>query len=274
MSAPTSIHGPQGPPPVPVPCTWKPLGADPYSVPTAKPELQDIEVLRQEPPSTGNDTELPQLINPATPPPKMPTEDELWDMLDQMKEQVYRDAYAEGLEEARRQVAAEAALLRQQLNDEAAQHHAARTQEHRQALDSLEAASVTLRNEERLVVQDMEHAALQLALGFAEAVVGHAISIPETVIERVKDVLALAPPRGPATIRLSPHDAATIDEAAISQDRTIVVRADPNVERGSCVVEVGDCTIDAQISTALQRLRAQAEGILDGSLPAPANPGT
>ena len=63
--------------------------------------------------------------------------------------------------------------------------------------------------------------------------------------------LALAP-AGDAVVRLHPDDIAT---AGGDFARDLTILADPTVEPGGCIVEIGACTIDAQISTALDRVR-------------------
>jgi flagellar assembly protein FliH len=65
----------------------------------------------------------------------------------------------------------------------------------------------------------------------------------------------------PAVARLSPGDAAAIgDLADLSPSRQLTVVADPTVEPGGAVVEVGSTTIDSQLAEALQRVRAVVVG--------------
>ncbi len=68
-------------------------------------------------------------------------------------------------------------------------------------------------------------------------------------------------PRGAAVVvRLNPDDAALLagsadDLAALSPTATLELVADPAVERGGCLADVGDRTVDAQLSSALARVR-------------------
>ena len=46
------------------------------------------------------------------------------------------------------------------------------------------------------------------------------------------------------------------DPGAIEQDQTAEIVADPTVEPGGCIVDVDACSIDAQIGSAIERMRA------------------
>ncbi len=65
----------------------------------------------------------------------------------------------------------------------------------------------------------------------------------------------------PAVARLSPGDADTIGNLAdLAPSRLLTVVADPTVEPGGALVEVGLTTIDSQLSRALLRVRAVMVG--------------
>ena len=69
----------------------------------------------------------------------------------------------------------------------------------------------------------------------------------------------------PAVARLSPDDADTIGELAdLSPSRPLTVVADPTVEPGGAMVEIGSTTIDSQLSRALERVRAVIVGQPEG----------
>ena len=64
-----------------------------------------------------------------------------------------------------------------------------------------------------------------------------------------------------AVARLSPDDAATIGELTdLAPSRSLTVVADPAVEPGGALVEIGSTTIDSQLSPALERVRAVIAG--------------
>ena len=79
--------------------------------------------------------------------------------------------------------------------------------------------------------------------------------------EAVARALALDESYLPAVARLSPGDADTIaDIAELSPSRPLTVVADPTVEPGGAMVEIGSTTIDSQLSRALERVRAVIVG--------------
>jgi flagellar assembly protein FliH len=79
--------------------------------------------------------------------------------------------------------------------------------------------------------------------------------------EAVARALALEESSLPATARLSPDDADTIGELAdLWPSGPLTVVADPTVEPGGALVEVGSTTIDSQLSQALERVRAVLVG--------------
>jgi flagellar assembly protein FliH len=63
-----------------------------------------------------------------------------------------------------------------------------------------------------------------------------------------------------AVVRLHPDDVATLGELGeLESGRTLTVVADPVVERGGALVDIGETTIDSQLSAALDRVRAVLE---------------
>jgi flagellar assembly protein FliH len=59
-----------------------------------------------------------------------------------------------------------------------------------------------------------------------------------------------------AVARLHPSDAAVLAEA----EAGVTIIADPAVEPGGCILEVGESRIDAQLGPALDRVRAALLG--------------
>jgi flagellar assembly protein FliH len=78
--------------------------------------------------------------------------------------------------------------------------------------------------------------------------------------QAVARALALDESTLPAIARLSPEDADTIGELADLSSRPLTVIADPTVEPGGALVEIGSTTIDTQLSHALERVRAVMVG--------------
>ena len=64
----------------------------------------------------------------------------------------------------------------------------------------------------------------------------------------------------PATVRLHPEDAEALGDAdaesgALATTRAVTIVSDSTVAPGGALVEIGDATIDGQLTTALQRVR-------------------
>jgi flagellar assembly protein FliH len=71
--------------------------------------------------------------------------------------------------------------------------------------------------------------------------------------DAVSRVLALDEGMQPATVRLNPGDIEALEEVDLG--RVLNVVADPSVEPGGAVVEIGRATLDGQLGPALERVR-------------------
>ncbi len=79
--------------------------------------------------------------------------------------------------------------------------------------------------------------------------------------EAVARALALDETHLPAVARLSPADVDAITELTeLAPSRPLTVVADPTIEPGGALVEIGSTTIDSQLSAALERVRAVIAG--------------
>lgn len=136
-------------------------------------------------------------------------------------------------------------------------HEAARTAACDRAMQAAAAAAADLRSRHAVALAEIEDAVVELAFELATAVVGRELELAASPgRDAVARALALAPPAGPATVRLHPVDADTIGSMTdLAPGRDVVVVPDGSVEPAGCIVEVGACTVDAQISTALERAR-------------------
>ncbi|HXR23632.1 MAG TPA: FliH/SctL family protein [Acidimicrobiales bacterium] len=106
----------------------------------------------------------------------------------------------------------------------------------------------------------MTEEVIAAAFELAATVVGNELrSRPERAVEVAKALLADLP-TGPAIVRVNPADEAMMAEAATALAATrrdsLVVRADPAVGLGGCIVTSGATTVDARVERALLRARA------------------
>lgn len=162
----------------------------------------------------------------------------------------YADGRAEGYQDGY-------AAGRQEALDAAAQAEAATAEAVQSALDALTRASSELTAQRGEDIAAIEDALVDGALDLATAVVGRELAIS---VAPGRDALArallLADGTGPAMVRMHPDDVATLGEHAdLALGRELRVVDDPAVERGGCIVEVGDGRVDARLSTALDRVR-------------------
>jgi flagellar assembly protein FliH len=97
----------------------------------------------------------------------------------------------------------------------------------------------------------------RFAFATVEAILGRELTLAsEPTRDAIARALRLAPDRLDATIVVHPDDLALlgpIDDLAGA--RTVELAADGTIERGGCIVRVADCEVDAQLGSALERLR-------------------
>jgi flagellar assembly protein FliH len=148
--------------------------------------------------------------------------------------------YEKGRAEAKKQLAAEAERARTTLDS---------------ALHALNMAIVQMQTALDLERQRLEHLAVDLAFGVAEAVVSRELTLSHSPgLEAIERALAAAPSRNDAVVRLHPTDAQTILDHTRPHGVTTIV-SDPSVSPGGCLLEVGATLVDAQVETALARVR-------------------
>jgi flagellar assembly protein FliH len=153
--------------------------------------------------------------------------------------QGYDDGYAEGLAAA----GTEAARVR----SEQAQRAAG-------ALSALSRAVAAAEEAERTMRAEIQAAAPKLAFALVEALLGRELALAANPgREAVARVLALDEGMQPATVRMNPADLAAFDELDLG--RVVHMVADPAVEPGGALVEIGRATLDGQLGPAVERVR-------------------
>ena len=151
----------------------------------------------------------------------------------------YDDGYAEGLAAA----VADAAGIREEEVRRATA-----------ALSALSRAVAAAEEAERTMRAEIQAAAPKLAFALVEALLGRELALATNPgREAVARVLALDEGMQPATVRMNPTDIAAFGEDDLG--RVVSVVADPAVEPGGAVVEIGRATLDAQLGPAVERVR-------------------
>jgi flagellar assembly protein FliH len=166
------------------------------------------------------------------------------EQLDAAREEGYESGYRAGKEEAAQSVEAERAAKLSRL---------AETVE--RAVTGLEAARSD-------AVATAASEAVDLAFELAEAILQRELAASTSAAkEAIARAIELVPSGQDMVVRIHPDDALDPAElAALLPDVAVTVVADPAVEAGGCIVDVGPARIDAQIGTALERARALIDG--------------
>ena len=158
--------------------------------------------------------------------------------------------YQDGFESGQQQ-GYQAGLAAARAELEAAEHQ--RNAVVQQAAQALQDAMTQLRAAQAGTLAGMEDDLAEGAFAIAEAVLDRELAVAKNPgRDAVARALALAP-AGDAVVRLNPADVKTLGPLTFGRDLTVV--ADPAVQPAGAVVEVGACRIDAQLGTALDRVR-------------------
>lgn len=170
-----------------------------------------------------------------------------------MRDLGYQEGYAEGHQAGR--VAAQ-----HEVEQALADAREAAERFHTAAL-ALEAATRDLAARDHVTLAQLETEGIALGAGLARAIVGREIeATDDAALDAMRRAAQLLPDRGVPVIRVHPDDETTVREAASADPGQwtpdVSVVADTAVEPGGCIVDVGPCRIDAQISTALDRMSA------------------
>ena len=126
--------------------------------------------------------------------------------------------------------------------------------------NALGAAVAELDRRDVVALANIHADVVALAARLATEIVGRELrAVDQPVLEALGRVAALRPDRGEVVIRVNSVDLATAEEAVAADllhwpDGARVV-ADPAIEPGGCVADVGSCRIDAQLGPAIERMR-------------------
>ena len=132
------------------------------------------------------------------------------------------------------------------------------TAELRPTLRALDEAVAQLDAVDAVSLRDIETDIVDLAYSVVEALLGRELELSSSATrESLRRCLSLAPDRGEVVARVHPDDLHNIDNVhELAPGRRVELVADPAIERGGSVVEVGACRIDGQLGPALARVRS------------------
>jgi flagellar biosynthesis/type III secretory pathway protein FliH len=163
-----------------------------------------------------------------------------------------RTGYAEGLRRGLAEAEASAALLEQDYLERVNSVISALMQ----AKDSLDQHQST---DMELIADELGRATFMMI----ETILGHELRLdPSPVMSAIRRAFREAPASKTATIRLHPGDAAAIgvgetpnqELLTAANGRGLTFIADSSTQMGGAIIEIGATTIDAQLSTAMDRV--------------------
>lgn len=163
------------------------------------------------------------------------------------------------LHEAQRRAAVEAGY--EQGLQQAAEAVAAATNDAnnrvRYALSALEQAITSFEEREAVAIQDIEEQVVQMAVDIATQILQRELSVASNPgLEAITRALQFTSVRERLTARLHPEDLETLGMSQVEiQGRVVSLLPDIQIERGGCVLELADASIDAQLSTALNQVK-------------------
>lgn len=170
----------------------------------------------------------------------------------------YAVGWAEGLRAANERLRVEAALADQHRQRQTAEAASAL----RGALTALADGAASLEQRAVTPAADLRDAVLAAALSLTEMLLGRELALADAPgLDALRRALTLTPAGRPITARLNPADLPAVREAlaampAGSLGREVTLVSDPGVEPAGCIAECDATRVDAQLSTALARVRA------------------
>jgi flagellar assembly protein FliH len=154
----------------------------------------------------------------------------------------YRAGMAEGLAAGRAAMAGESAAHHVRLES---------------LIRSLDEAAADLRCRQALELAGLEDTLARTAVDLASAIIGRELEVAASPgADALARAMGLVQAGATARARLHPADAALVTESPAG----VTIIPDPAVEPGGCILEVGDSRIDAQLGSALDRVRAALLG--------------
>jgi flagellar assembly protein FliH len=119
------------------------------------------------------------------------------------------------------------------------------------AVGQLEAAAVP-------VADDVRDSIISIVMTLVEDLLCRELAIADSpALDAVRRALTLCSADAPTVVRLHPDDLAELPEEALAElPDTVRIVGDLSVERAGAVAETGPSRVDAQLGTALERVRA------------------
>jgi flagellar assembly protein FliH len=159
--------------------------------------------------------------------------------VEEARQEGYDDGFQAGLEAAR------------------ASTEGARQEALRKGAEALHQAAAAIEAGQTNAIAVVEEDAATLAVELTRTLVDHELSLSDHhVSAAIRRALRLTAPGEDLVVRLHPEEIIEVTELqAYVTDCRVTVVPDESVDRGGCVIDAGPCRIDAQIESALARVR-------------------
>ncbi len=109
------------------------------------------------------------------------------------------------------------------------------------------------------ILQNSADEMKELVLAISERIIRHSVKEQEeTIIATIKDAIHLAVKSDEFQIQINPEDLEVVNSqkteiiSSISGLDNIVLKSDPNIERGGCKLESTCCTVDASMASQIK----------------------
>lgn len=124
-------------------------------------------------------------------------------------------------------------------------------------LETLANAVLNVKETERELLKRIEKTVPEVAYELVEAILTREIqTLDDPGREAITRALTIDTANENATIHLNPQDIKTLtDLSDLKTKREIEIVVDPDIESGDALVVIGKATIDARISSALERVK-------------------
>lgn len=169
----------------------------------------------------------------------------------------YQDGYAKGMAGANAAIAETTAVA----TAAAGREQAVWTARVSQAVDALAAAAARLDQRSVPALAELTRTLTSTALDLTSAILARElVTAKDPGLDAIRRALTLCPADAPVRVSLHPEDLARLDQVRMTAlSELITVSADPNVEPGGALVESGARRVDAQLGTAMIRVRKALE---------------
>ncbi|MGA7835179.1 MAG: FliH/SctL family protein [Acidimicrobiales bacterium] len=166
--------------------------------------------------------------------------------LESFRARAVRDGYEDGYADGQARAALEA--------DRRGEEQSARVNAALASLTDAVEKAQRLDGERR---REIQSSAAELAFTLLEELFGRELALSTNPgRDAITRALALDHGTEPATVRLNPRDIEVLGEFSdLEHGRTLTVLADPSVETGGALVEIGRSTLDGRLRTAIERVR-------------------